>query len=71
MTGVLFVRAEKVCQWCGWKFEVSMSPFDSKRFREWAEMTRQHKDDCKVAYLTPGVKDGLTEAGLHFLEIDR
>lgn len=64
---MFFVRAKKICQWCGWKFELSMAPFVAAEFRVWSDMVNAHRADCKEVFLNSPAASGLNEAGLHFL----
>lgn len=64
---VLFVRAQKTCQWCGWRFELSMAPYSPERLRSWSDLVGQHRLDCKEAFLKSPAAAGLNEAGMHFL----
>lgn len=66
-------KSESTCQWCGWKFEIRMSPFVAAEFRAWADMVRVHKIDCKEAFCSQGRTNmimalgGHNAAGEHFL----
>ena len=65
---ILYVRAEKLCQWCGWRFEISMAPYSAAQFRSWVDLVNMHRVDCKAAFLlSKAAMMGLNEAGMHFL----